>query len=474
MATNPPAGWNEDLEADTGLADVNRSAVNLKKDVTRHLKQHEAVLLLADGEVLLSAYQVDQLETTVSKDLDNLDQKLDDQIKAFDCIQSMEVIKTSDVFQVYMEEKVDALHEYKENISDLKIRIIKTITAHQRAMYLARNNPAQQLQVREAPVRMKIDEHLRPKIILKRDTDLVHFMQWRDQVGDFFSSDGVRQLDLATQAKYFKAVMELDLFAVIKTDQHFADLEVMRKHEYHGKSLLSLIDDYFDLTYPVQRRRSMFFAMRQKSRESVCQFIVRVKAFAQMAGIHDCDQCYEKDLLTVYINGITEAAAQTQCLQLGPKVTLKELEAKMTEYTYVQHFQQGAPQAQVAHVYTASSGESSDEDLTVNTVYGSKRGQSQKKPYKKPSGVSRKWKDGKDYRCVPCSKENKPCHEPYWECKVHKSEVKGITTDCMKQSETIWNPGSFWLRKNPKYIFGDKSTYTSAANLAFYKNKKKD
>ena len=144
---------------------------------------------------------------------------------------------------------------------------------------------------------MKIDEHLRPKITLKRDSDLVQFMQWRDQVGDFFSSVGVRQLDLATQAKYFKAVIELDLFAVIKTDQHFAELEIMRKHEHHVKSLLLLVDDYFDLTYPVQRRRSMFFAMKQKSRESVSQFIIRVKAFAQIAGIHDCDQCYEKDLL---------------------------------------------------------------------------------------------------------------------------------------------------------------------------------
>ena len=114
MATNLPAGWEDDHETETGLADVNRNAVNLKKKVTSHLRCHEAVLQHGDGEVLLSAYQVDELRTTVTVDLNALDKKLDEQIEAFNHIQSMAVIKTSEIFSTYMQEKVDDLYVHKD------------------------------------------------------------------------------------------------------------------------------------------------------------------------------------------------------------------------------------------------------------------------------------------------------------------------------------------------------------------------
>ena len=337
--TNPPQGWLPEHEAVIQLDMLNLEAAKVKRKVTILEKKIGGLVPPAGAmgnDRVIGDNSLAELLGPCKTELNSLKEKVDLCMENFlNALTDPVVVAPNGDFKNYFQGKYDSLHDYMDTLDDLDMELSVKVKSHEGAKnaIIHRNN--QVVNTSQASTTQgKIDNNIKPKIILSRQTPLIKFEEWRNQIRDFYASDGMRLATMATRKVYFKQFIDMDLFMYLEAKPHFSELDVANIHLTHQTSLLQLVVDEFGLLHPIQNRRDDFFKLKQKSNESAENFTFRVQGFAKVAGLDECADCFDKNLRTVYLNGMTDPRARDKCLELGPKASRQDIEECLRDYTY--------------------------------------------------------------------------------------------------------------------------------------------
>ena len=146
---------------------------------------------------------------------------------------------------------------------------------------------------------------------LTQDHNPVELANWILQFKAYYTSSRLKQCPVAEQQAYFRNVIDVKLEARI-TDKILPDTPVVSDRA-NVISCISILEEEFDLKYPLFARKATLFNLKQKEGQLVSDFAAEVRADANCAKLHELKP--EDIIMLIYVTGIGDKVLRDKLLK---------------------------------------------------------------------------------------------------------------------------------------------------------------
>ena len=171
---------------------------------------------------------------------------------------------------------------------------------------------------------LKVQDSLKP-FVLSKENSVLEFSQWKKQFRAFYAASHLEKLDIVGQQAFFRKYIESNLLSVLETKILTTTTVFNNENAPGTDSCFQLLEDEFQLRYPLVARRFQLFSIRQARGETFTEYMAKIKTMATHCGLDALG--IEGLLIYISIVGLnsTDFDLREKLLEL-PTLTMKEVD----------------------------------------------------------------------------------------------------------------------------------------------------
>ena len=171
---------------------------------------------------------------------------------------------------------------------------------------------------------LKVQDSLKP-FVLSKEHSVLEFSQWKKEFRAFYSASKLEKLDISGQQAFFRKYIESNLLSVLETKITRTTTVFDNDNAPGTDSCFQLLEDEFQLRYPLVARRFQLFSIRQAEGETFTEYMAKIKTNATHCSLETLG--IEGLLIYISIVGLnsTDFDLREKLLEL-PSLTMKEVD----------------------------------------------------------------------------------------------------------------------------------------------------
>ena len=181
---------------------------------------------------------------------------------------------------------------------------------------------------------LKVQDSLKP-FVLSKEHSVLEFSQWKKEFRAFYSASKLEKLDISGQQAFFRKYIESNLLSVLETKITRTTTVFNNDNAPGTDSCFQLLEDEFQLRYPLVARRFQLFSIRQARGETFTEYMAKIKTMATHCGLESLG--VEGLLIYISIVGLnsTDFDLREKLLEL-PTLTMNEVDRVSRGYESAQ------------------------------------------------------------------------------------------------------------------------------------------
>ena len=181
---------------------------------------------------------------------------------------------------------------------------------------------------------LKVQDSLKP-FVLSKENSVLEFSLWKKQFRAFYSASHLEKLDTVGQQAFFRKYIESNLLSVLETKISTTTTIFDNENAPGMTSCFQLLEDEFQLMYPLVARRFQLFSIKQARGETFTEYMAKIKTMATHCGLESLG--VEGLLVYISIVGLnsTDFDLREKLLEL-PTLTMNEVDRVSRGYESAQ------------------------------------------------------------------------------------------------------------------------------------------